>query len=97
METQKKLFRSRTNRIIAGICGGIGEYLGVDPTVIRLLWIIFIFAGGAGLLAYIVAYFIIPERQRPIEVCPNCGAINPDDSTYCQKCGQKLTKDTEGS
>jgi phage shock protein C len=91
METGKQLYRSRRNRIIAGICGGIGEYLGVDPTVIRLLWVLFVFAGGAGVLAYIVAYFIIPERPRSMKRCSNCGTLNPMDSSYCQKCGERLT------
>ena len=57
----KKLTKS-SNRMICGVCGGIGEYLGIDPTVIRLLWVIFSFMGGAGLLAYIVAAIIIPEE-----------------------------------
>ncbi len=56
----KKLTKS-SNRMICGVCAGIGEYLGIDPTVIRLLWVIFSFMGGAGLLAYIVAAIIIPE------------------------------------
>lgn len=56
----KKLTKS-SNRMICGVCGGIGEYLGIDPTVIRLLWVIFSFMGGAGLLAYIVAAIIVPE------------------------------------
>lgn len=56
----KKLTKS-ADRKICGVCGGIGEYLGIDPTVIRLLWVIFTFMGGAGLLAYIIAAIIIPE------------------------------------
>lgn len=56
----KKLTKS-SNRMLCGVCGGIGEYLGIDPTVIRLLWVIFSFMGGAGLLAYIVAAIIVPE------------------------------------
>lgn len=57
----KELRRSRMNRTICGVCGGIGEYLNIDPTVIRVLWVLFSLAGGAGLLAYIIAVFIIPE------------------------------------
>ncbi len=57
----KKLTKS-SNRMICGVCSGIGEYLGIDPTVVRLLWVIFTFMGGAGLLAYIVAAIIIPEE-----------------------------------
>ena len=59
----KRLFRSKKNRMIAGVCSGIGEYLGIDPTVIRLLWVLLtFFSGGAGVLAYIIAWVIIPEK-----------------------------------
>ena len=60
MET-KKLYRSKKDRVFAGVCGGIGEYLGVDPTVIRLLAVILGFT-GSGVLAYIVAAILIPEN-----------------------------------
>jgi phage shock protein C len=90
METPKKIYRSREDRVLLGICGGIGEYLNVDPNVIRLLWIIFMFAGGTGLLAYIVAFFVIPERPRPRRACENCGSVNHEDAIFCQNCGQKL-------
>lgn len=59
----KKLYRSKTNHIIGGVCGGIGEYLDVDPTVIRLIWAGGTFLYGAGLLAYIAAWIIIPEEK----------------------------------
>ena len=59
----KKLFRSRKNRMIAGVCGGIGEYLEIDPTVIRLIWVLLVFLSfGAAILAYIVAWIIVPEK-----------------------------------
>lgn len=57
----KKLYRSSTDRIFLGVCGGIGEYLDVDPTVIRLLAVILGFT-GSGFVAYIVAAIIMPER-----------------------------------
>jgi len=59
----KKLYRSRKNRIIAGVCGGIGEYFNVDPTLIRLLWVFLIFIGGSGIFAYIIAWIIMPVRE----------------------------------
>ena len=96
MYREKKIYRSRGDRVIFGICGGIGEYLEVDPNVIRLLWVLFMFMGGAGVLAYIVAYFIIPERTRPRLRCSNCGAPNREDALYCQSCGNKLTPESEG-
>ncbi|RLE42356.1 hypothetical protein DRJ48_03685 [Candidatus Woesearchaeota archaeon] len=59
----KRLLRSKKNRMIAGVCGGIGEYLGVDPTIIRLLWAFFsMLSLGTGVLAYAIAWVIIPEE-----------------------------------
>lgn len=56
----KKLHLSN-NKKVCGVCGGIAEYFGIDPTIIRLLWAILIFAFGTGIVAYIVAAFVIPE------------------------------------
>jgi len=62
----KKLYLSDTNKVIGGVCGGIGEYFGIDPTVIRLLWIILsmpslILGGG---LIYLIAMLIIPRKYQ---------------------------------
>ena len=59
--TAKRLKRSKTSRIIAGVCGGMGEYFNIDPVIMRLLWVILTLAGGAGILIYIIAWIIIPE------------------------------------
>ena len=58
----KRLYRSKNNSMIAGVCGGLGEYLDIDPTFIRLLWVLFILAGGSGVLAYIIAWIVIPQH-----------------------------------
>lgn len=58
----KRLYRSRNNRMIAGVCGGIAEYFNVDPTIIRLLWVLFALT-GSGVIAYLIAWVIIPEKQ----------------------------------
>ena len=58
---QKKLTKSSTNRMICGVCGGVGEYLGIDPTIVRLAWVLLTFVGAAGIIAYIIAAIIIPE------------------------------------
>ena len=58
---QKKLYKSHTDRKICGVCGGVAEYINLDPTVVRLLWILFACAGGAGLLAYIIAAIVMPD------------------------------------
>ena len=57
----KNLYRSDENKMLAGVCGGIAEYFGVDPTLIRLAWVVFSLLGGSGLLAYILAAIIIPR------------------------------------
>ena len=60
---EKKLMRSSTNKMICGVCGGIGEYFNIDPTVIRLIWAILTVGGfGSGLLVYIIAAVVIPEN-----------------------------------
>lgn len=61
MDLREKLYRSDTDRMICGVCGGLGEYFHVDATIIRLLWAILAFT-GSGILAYIIAAIIIPRR-----------------------------------
>ncbi|MBR1757329.1 MAG: PspC domain-containing protein [Lachnospiraceae bacterium] len=56
---EKKLYRSSRNKVICGVCGGLGEYLGVDPTIVRLLFVLF-GATGTGMLAYFIAAVIMP-------------------------------------
>ncbi|WP_167958853.1 PspC domain-containing protein [Anaerosporobacter faecicola] len=60
---QKRLYRSSTNKMLCGVCSGIADYLNIDPTIIRLLWVIF-GCMGAGVVAYIVAAIIIPVRYE---------------------------------
>ena len=61
----KKLYKSNTNKMLEGVCGGIAEYFGVDPTIVRLAWVVFCALGGSGILAYIIAAIIIPSA--PLE------------------------------
>ncbi|MBB6217099.1 phage shock protein C [Anaerosolibacter carboniphilus] len=58
----KQLYRSKKNRVISGVCGGIAEYLDLDPTLIRLLWVLITVPGGIGFIAYLVSIIIIPEN-----------------------------------
>jgi phage shock protein C len=62
----KRLYRSDKNKVFAGICGGLGEYFNVDPVAIRLLWVLVTVITGVlpGIIAYIVAIFIIPHAPR---------------------------------
>ena len=63
---QKKLYRSVTDRKLAGVCGGVAKYLNMDPTVIRVLWAILSMFAFIGVLAYVVCAFIIPEEPTNI-------------------------------
>ena len=60
----KRLYRSKTEKKLGGICGGLGEYLDLDPTIVRLVLIIFIFVTGIipGIIGYLIAMWIIPEK-----------------------------------
>ena len=58
---QKRLYKARGHRMVCGVCGGIAEYFGVDPTIVRLAFVLLCFGWGSGLLAYIVAALIMPE------------------------------------
>lgn len=58
----KKLYKSNTDKKIAGVCGGIAEYFNIDSTLVRLGWVVFSLLGGSGLLAYIIAAIIMPDR-----------------------------------
>ena len=58
----KKLYRSSTDKKIAGVCGGIAEYMNVDSTIVRLIAVLLVFGCGSGLLAYIVAALIMPIK-----------------------------------
>lgn len=59
---EKKLYKSNTNKVLDGVCGGIGEYFNIDPTLVRLAWVVFCALGGSGLLAYIIMALIIPRQ-----------------------------------
>ena len=60
---KKKLYKSMDDKRVAGVCGGIAEYLDVDSTIVRLIGIVLVFSWGAGLLAYIIAAIIMPIKK----------------------------------
>jgi phage shock protein C len=61
---KKRLWKIKEEAMICGVCAGIAEYFEVDPSVIRIAWVLFTFAGGAGILAYIIAAIILPEKNK---------------------------------
>ncbi|TSC96281.1 MAG: putative stress-responsive transcriptional regulator [Candidatus Berkelbacteria bacterium Licking1014_2] len=64
MEKSKQLYRSRTNRVVAGVCGGLGKFLDIDPVIIRILFVILTLWGGAGILLYIICVVLIPLESN---------------------------------
>ena len=60
---EKRLYKSENNKVIAGVCGGLGEYLGIDPVVLRIIMVVLIFCHGAGLLIYLIAWICMPKRK----------------------------------
>ena len=57
---QKRLHRSRTEKMIAGVCGGLAEYLDMDPTLVRLLWVLVALLAGTGILLYLIMWVVMP-------------------------------------
>lgn len=66
-KSNKKLTLSRRDKKIAGVCGGFAEYMDLDPTLVRLLWVALIFLGGWGLIAYVVAWIVMPAAPEVSE------------------------------
>lgn len=60
---EKRLYRSDTNKMLAGVCGGIAEYFDIDPTIVRLGWIFLSLAAGSGLIVYIICAIVIPKKS----------------------------------
>lgn len=66
IENFQKLYRSETNKVIAGVAGGLGEYFNIDPTIIRIIFILLTIFGGSGLIIYIVLWLVIPSKSATI-------------------------------
>ena len=63
MDMNRRLYRSNTNKMLCGVCGGIGEYLNIDPTLVRLIWAV-LACSGTGILVYFLAAVIIPMEPE---------------------------------
>ena len=68
MTQAKRLYRSKEDRMIAGVCGGIAEYFSIDPVWVRLIMVLLVFIDGIGILAYIIAWIIVPENPSQKQV-----------------------------
>jgi phage shock protein C len=66
--SSRKLYRSRKDKVIGGVCGGLGEYFDIDPSLIRLLWVVVVFMGGSGVFIYIILWIVLPEGENNSEL-----------------------------
>ena len=60
----KKLYKTEQGKMVCGVCGGMAEYFGIDPSIVRIGWVLLSFAYGSGLLAYIIAAIILPDKSK---------------------------------
>lgn len=84
----KKLYRSVTDKMLGGVCGGIAEYFSIDPVIIRLAFVLAVIFGGGGILAYIILWIIIP--QKPYIITP-FNQENKTDANLVDDEGEKKT------
>lgn len=63
---RKRLYKSKTEKMVDGVCGGIAAYFDIDPTLVRLGWVLFCAAGGCGFIAYLIAAIVIPREPGEI-------------------------------
>jgi phage shock protein C len=87
--TPKKLERSRTNKVLGGVCAGIANYLNMDPTLVRVLWVVISLFTGVPVLLYILALFLLPEEspQSPDQLSPTGQAPQDWNQGYGQAAG----------
>ncbi len=69
----KKLYRSNRDKMLGGVAGGLAEYFAIDPTLVRIIFVVSLFAGGAGVLAYIILWIVVPEEPYAF-ASPNAGS-----------------------
>lgn len=89
----RKLYRSVTDKMLAGVCGGLAEYFAIDPVIVRLIFVLAVIFGGSGILAYIILWIIIPQKpyiitpfntDKPKENSDNSSSENKSDNTAFQ-------------
>lgn len=77
--TASRLYRSETNKVIAGVCGGLGDFFNVDPSLIRLIFVLIALFGGGGVLLYIILWLIIPTQSSISEITHDSIKKNADE------------------
>lgn len=95
----RKLYRSRTDSMIGGVCGGLAEYFDIDPAIVRLAAVLLVFAGGSAIIAYILAWIIIPQKPFVLEEGPQAegeeGEVSPPREEKLGKVTDKIDQKLE--
>jgi phage shock protein C len=76
----QRLYRSRDERMLAGVAGGLAQFFSIDPSIIRLIFVVLALAGGPGLLIYIIMWIVVPEE--PVGPQPPAGPSDPIDTSF---------------
>lgn len=93
----QKLYRSEDNRMIAGVCGGLAEYLNIDPSIVRLIFVLIILYGGSGLLVYLILWIILPVKSSINLPSEKVVAENTEEIKKSAKgIAKKVKSDTKG-
>lgn len=77
----KRLYRSTKDKMIGGVSGGLAQYFGIDPTIVRVLFVLSLFLGGTGIIAYIILWIVVPEEPYVFNMPPSSSSPNPDDES----------------
>lgn len=96
--TKKRIHRSTESKVIAGVCGGLGDYFDIDPTWIRILFVLSIFANGIGLIAYIIWWIVVPQQPLPVYSATDAGGADVGTPPpRADVTGQAEAKDSHGA
>lgn len=76
----QRLYRSRDEQMLAGVAGGLAQFFGIDPSIVRLIFVVLALAGGPGLLIYIIMWIVVPEE--PVGPLPPTGPSDPIDTSF---------------
>lgn len=93
MATNKKLYRSKEDKVIFGVCGGLGEYFSIDPVIVRIIFVVLAVWGGSGILAYIILAIVIPEV--PFKKGEKASSKDKKTERAIEENVDKLAKDVE--
>ena len=94
MNSYNRLYRSTSDKVLGGVCGGLGDYLNMDPVIVRVIFVLLFIFGGSGLLVYIIMWIVIPERPFMFGQANPEEPVNPGDPSNPEN---PYTSDPENS